>query len=476
MSNLYSKFESLLYCLAVTLLVFIPLYPKFPLLNVPGTFVAIRLEDLLIAITMVTWFSYILVTSQLRELLRDKLIRAMLLFWGIGLLSLFSSVFLTQTITPHLGVLHYLRRVELMMLLPIGYYAVTKRQQLRSAMLILTPVVLLINLYALGQKYLSWPVISTTNSEFSKGLILYLTPDARVNSTFAGHYDLAIFLVMTLVVCSAVIFAVKSYWKIYLLVISALSFLVLILTAARLSFIAVIVGIPLALWLVGKKLFILIIFFAAVAALIYPSQLRDRFVSTFTVNIFDQGERYGGRSETQTVRNRLNIPTLPYKIATPASEIGRLTAGSADLASDLAPGEPVDTTELGVYRSFTIRLNYEWPRAIRAFIKNPLLGTGYSSLGLATDNDYLRSIGEVGILGTLGFALVIVEVLKRLRKGLHSKDKFSRFLVAGVTSMVVAFLINGIFLDVFEASKVASMFWLVVGMSLAANKFENETT
>src|SRR3990167_10675400 len=48
-------------------------------------------------------------------------------------------------------------------------------------------------------------------------------------------------------------------------------------------------------------------------------------------------------------------------------------------------------------RSFNIRLKAEWPRAIRAFLKNPVLGTGYSSVGLAVDNDYLRSLAESGI-------------------------------------------------------------------------------
>src|SRR5205814_2283829 len=45
-------------------------------------------------------------------------------------------------------------------------------------------------------------------------------------------------------------------------------------------------------------------------------------------------------------------------------------------------------------RSTSIRLNVEWPRAVRALTKNPLLGTGYSSITLATDNDYLRALGE----------------------------------------------------------------------------------
>ena len=58
-------------------------------------------------------------------------------------------------------------------------------------------------------------------------------------------------------------------------------------------------------------------------------------------------------------------------------------------------------------------MNVEWPRAIRALKKNPLLGTGYSSITLATDNDYLRLLGETGVLGFLAFLLIGVRLIKR---------------------------------------------------------------
>ena len=53
--------------------------------------------------------------------------------------------------------------------------------------------------YGFGQKYLYWPAFSTMNREFSKGWVLYLTEHARVLSTFGGHYDLAAFIMMVLI-------------------------------------------------------------------------------------------------------------------------------------------------------------------------------------------------------------------------------------------------------------------------------------
>lgn len=466
-------FEKVLFWLILILLVFIPLYPKFPLFNVKGTFVAIRIEDLLIALAIFIWIFYILISNNLKNFLRDKVTQALLLFFFIGALSLFSAIFLTKTVVPHLGGLHYLRRLEFMMLLPLVYWTIKTKKQLVISLVVISAVVFVVNLYALGQEYLNWPVISTTNSEFSKGLILYLTEGARVNSTFAGHYDLAVFLVMVIALTTALLFSSKRIVFIgWSLIIGGLSFFVLVLTAARQSFIAAILAVVISLILTGKKILILALIIVVASAFFYPSQLKDRFISTLTINILKGGQRYLPQTEEQALRHRLNIPTLPVKIASTSAEEESLDATSSGTASDITPGEPIDATQLGVYRSFEIRFNLEWPRAIRAFYKNPFLGTGYSSLGIATDNDLLRSLGEVGLLGTLSFGLVFVEIIKKSWKVFRSESKFLRYFSAGVLSMIMAFLLNSLFIDVFEASKVASFFWIIVGINLAATKFK----
>jgi hypothetical protein len=331
-----------------------------------------------------------------------------------------------------------------------------------------------VNVYALGQEFLDWPVVSTGNSEFSKGQILRLTPDARVNSTFAGHYDLAVFLVLIITIATALIFSLKKVlFNLWLAILSGLSFFVLVMTAARLSFVAMAVGVGISLLLTRKKIFILLMGLFMVGALIYPSQLRDRFVSTITINLQKNGERYTAEDKEQKLRSKLNIPTLMVNTSSQSAQ-PKFESTSSGIASDITPGEPTDPTQLGVYRSFAIRLDQEWPRAIRAFIKNPFLGSGYSSLGLATDNDFLRSLGEVGLLVTIAFVLIFVEVIKRLQKAYRVKDLFLKYFSAGVLAVVIAFIVNGIFIDVFEASKIAAIFWIILGMGLAIRNFSNE--
>lgn len=475
MQRLSLKFNNLLFWILIFLLAFIPLYPKFPLFRFEETFVAVRIEDLLIGLAITTWLGYLMLTRKISAIIRDKLTLCLLLFFFIGGLSLFSALFLTHTINIKVGLLHYFRRWEFMILLLFASSIIQSKKQIKIALVTLFVVTLLVNIYALGEQYLGWPLVSTTNSEFSKGLILYLTPGARVNSTFAGHYDLAIFLVMSLILATTCFFLVKKFLlKIALIAVSSLSAFVLVLTAARLSFVAAVLGVGAALLLLKKRMLILVLIMLTLAALIYPSQLRDRFISTLTINVFQSGDRYENNTDT-TGRARLNIPTLPIGIiATKSAESSSSASESAEIASDIAPGEPVDTTQLGVYRSFGIRTNLEWPRAIRAFEKNPLLGTGYSSLGLATDNDFLRSLGEVGFLGTAAFILIFVEIIKRVWRNYQSVDKFTKYFAAGTLAVIFAMFTNSLFIDVFEASKIAEIFWLVLGINLAMNKFSKD--
>lgn len=471
MQKFLSVFEKGLFWLLIFLISFIILFPKLPLYSVSGTFVAVRIEDLVVAVSLGVWSLYLILSGKIREFFKDRLYQAMALFFLIGALSVFSAVFVTHTALPHLSVLHLLRRVELILLLPLAYTAIKTKKQIIISLMVLSGVLFTVNLYALGQEYLDWPLFSTTNSEFAKGTVLRLTPGARVNSSFAGHYDLAIFLMMSLVMISALIFLAKGWLlKTWLGFLASLSFMVLVMTAARQSFAAVLVGAILSLILTGKKVVVLLILVLAVAALAYPSQLRDRFFSTITVNLLGGGARYVNTDKE--IGDQLNISTLPLGQQSSASAESTSSATpSAKVASDIAPGEPIDTTQLGVYRSFEIRFKVEWPRAIRAFIKNPVLGTGYSSLGLATDNDVLRSLGEVGILGTLAFVLFLIEVFKRIRKEYILGDRFVRFYSAGTLSVIVAFSLNGLFIDVFEASKIAAVFWILLGIALAQRKF-----
>ncbi len=460
--------EKYYFYLLLALVVFIPLYPKLPLFGVGGTYVAVRVEDFFIFLTGILWF--ILHFNDLGRYLKQPIYRAFLLFWSIGLLSLISAFTITYFVTPHLGILHWLRRVEYMSLFIFAATTIKSEAQVKIILKVFLTATIFIIFYGFGQQWLNFPVISTTNREFSKGLILFLSPEARVNSTFAGHYDLAAYLTVVLVILSSLFFLYKSIKsKILIAVVGFLSFALLGMTAARASFAAVLAAIALGFWLNQKKLLIIVLFVLAVGTVAVIPELRHRLVATLTVNLL------GGGGPKYTVDDSMVLD--PAKRLTEEERIKVLeqvvSTGGFDMenistvASDIVPGEPINSTELGVYRSFGIRLDVEWPRALRAFYKNPFLGTGYSSLSIATDNDILRSLGEVGLLGTLALFLIFWILFKSFWKFLRKSHGFERFYMVGIICSIFALLLTSLFIDLFEASKIATLMWFFLGVTWA---------
>jgi len=462
MEKLSLKFSQYLYWGVLGLFVFIPLYPKFPLFNIPGTYVAIRLEDFLITLVILWWF--ITIIPKLKFFLDKKITQAILVFWGIGALSLYSGLTVTHSLSPGLGMLHFARRVEFMSLFFVSLAAFKNFKQVKLWLSVMFLVTTIVTLYGFGQQLLRFPVVSTTNREFSKGLILYLTPDARVNSTFAGHYDLAVYLAFFMIVAASFFIHHRSIFKRAIIVtVSVLSFILLAMTAARVSFFAFLLGIVALLVLVKQKKLILVLILVSLLAFAVSPDLRHRTVATITVNLL------GGGGAKYTPPPQKKIPTSYFSIqnAAPGS------ATPSGVPVDVVPGEPLNSTELGVFRSYGIRLDVEWPRAVRAFFKNPFLGTGYSSITIATDNDYLRALGETGLLGTLSLGLIFTIIIRRLWKFLKTAAKDQNYyLVVGVFCGLIALALNAFFIDVLESSKVAELLWLTLGVTYSAVKMK----
>lgn len=456
----------------VFLVVFIPLYPKFPFANIPGTYVAIRLEDLILSGTLLVWLASNV--GKLKTYLKITIYQAILLFWVIGGLSLLSAIWVTQSVQPHLGLLHWIRRMEYMSLFIVAATSIESVKQVKILVWAFLATTVLVVLYGFGQIWFDFPVISTTNKEFSKGLILYLTKGARVSSTFAGHYDLAIFLSMSLMVIAGLFFYQKGLFrKLGFLVMGAGSFVLLGLTAARVSFVATFLGLAAVFWLNKKRWLLAGLVVVCLVVLAVIPDLRHRLVATVTVNLMGGGgAKYNPPVGTTTVYTP--IKTIPESSrAAFLKKIKESTSSASEsgaIAYDTAPGEPINTTELGVYRSFGIRTNVEWPRALKAFYKNLLLGTGYSSITLATDNDILRSLGEVGILGTLALGLVFLIMIKEMADFRKRSTGFENLLILGLLGSIFVFFATALFIDVLEASKIAETFWLMLGVSWAVMK------
>lgn len=499
MPKLLSWFNERFFFLGIfILLIFIPLYPKFPLLTVPNTYVAIRFEDFFVLLLA---FLFILKTLlQKTNLFKDRLNRLILIYFLVGGLSALSAIFITKNVFPNLVLLHWARRIEYMSLFFIAAHSVRNRRDVKDCLLAIFLTTVGVSLYGIGQKFLGFPVISTMNEEFSKGLILNLTEWARVNSTFAGHYDLATYLVLVLSITIVGIVGFKNiFFKIITFIFGVLAFYTLTLTASQVSYAAYLISMILVLVISKKYLWIAPLLTLSVIGLFASRDLNQRYMATMKIQrqmLNEKYIQYQKEWENRFREKQMPTPTptptptpIPPPIAVTTDtkapvEVKKIIPTPTSTPSE-APKEKryivyneenseetVDIAEVTADRSIKIRLNVEWPRSLRAFFKNPLLGTGYSSITLATDNDYLRSLGETGILGFTALLLIFTEICRRfivfLRK---NQPLWEKTVVIGIFGAVIGLLINASFIDVLESSKVAFIFWIFIGIMIGIENY-----
>jgi len=444
----------------IGLLLFIPIYPKFPLFNVAGTYVAIRVEDFVVAFVLLLWLIHQIKLGF--PSLKDRVGKFIMLYWLVGGLSLLSAILITKNISPSLAFFHFLRRIEYMSLFFVALASIRLVKNLKTygGVLFLSTIGVII--YGLGQKFASWPVISTMNAEFSKGMLLSLSEWARINSTFAGHYDLAAFMVLVLALVVGFFFGLKNkILKAVLFVIGLASLYILVLTASRVSFVAYLLSIIFVMVSLRKYWWLIPVLALSMGMMLLSDEITQRYALTFNIDLSALSSRLSRKQPKIAV-----IPVVEEKKAVEKEIIKpKVTPTPIPVIEEVEEEEEwMPTTELAVQYSSGIRFDVEWPRSVRAFNKNPFLGTGYSSVTLATDNDYLRLLAETGAMGFVAFFLIFLEISRRVLVFLRkAKPSLERALVAGLAGGVLGLLANAVFIDVFESSKVAFIFWILMG-------------
>lgn len=432
MQKIKINFESVYKYLITAILIVVPLFPKFPSIRIPGTYVAVRLEDFLLLFALSIFAIPLL--KNLKEIIKNNVSRSILLFLAIGLVSLMSGIFLTQSVELKIGLLHWVRRIEYLSLFFIGFVYIRRIKDSNYFFEYIIKILLLINvivfIYGMGQKYFEFPIIVTQNEEYSKGVALRWVPGAHINSTFAGHYDLASFMVLIMPTFITAFFVFRDKVSKIILGLSTLfGFWLMSVAVSRISIVAFILAVSVSLFLVKKYKEIILV--GVISVLIFGTapDLQVRYKRIFDV-----------------VKQKISSVVVVY-----AQEGGNVNED----------------------RSTSIRLNVEWPRAIRAFNKNPMLGTGYSSITLATDNDYLRALGETGSLGLLSFLLIFIYLYKHLKSYVFDNSTKSIF-IAGYIGSTIGIIMTAIFIDIFEASKFAIIYWMFTGFVVGSvkNKYE----
>lgn len=464
---------------------FIPLWPKLPIKTVDYTYIAFRYDDVFVAL-----FTLVFVIQLLRKKvkLNKNLIIPFVVFWLMVFISCLWNTYVSKTIViPHLGFLNSLRRIEYMIVFFIASSIIKNKKDFFQMLSFFLTSVSLVVLYGFGQKFLNFPAVQTMNPEYSKGYLLYLTPEARLSSTFAGHYDLASYLVFAIPMMLAFYFSKKKQSLLFLFIGALIT---LLYTSSRISFIAYFFATFAFLFFLRKFKFSIFVLLLTASLMFATGELTKRFLQTFQVRRILVNEQTGAVYIGQVISTK-NLPSGSFYIklnnqlpsAAPPVDLdlikkqylgekikeallsGRTLTTQEEqqiIATISANLKPVNTVISDI--SFATRLQIEWPRAIKALIRNPLLGTGPSSITEATDNDFLRWLGETGLMGTISFLNILFMIVFVIWKKIAKSSMEDRLIGLGFIFGLVALLVNATYIDVFEASKVAYTFWTIAGL------------
>lgn len=503
MSQIKKLNPGFFFVLVAFLVVFIPLYPKVPLFAPLASYIVrVRLEDVLVLLAVIVG----LVLWLRQRLPVPRLASRLVAFYALaGGLSLLSGVFLVQTIPliqDHLlkSLLHWLRYMEYFALLFLVYAVVKSKARIRLFVWVLVATSLLVNVYGIGQRYWQWPVYSTMNLEYADGVPLVLQSlAARVQSTFGGHYDYGAYLVILTPLSLALLYASKDRRaQIFLGLVYGLNLWGLMASASRSGVAGAVLGIGLTailmsfsgkidrgfLWLATKRVMVVAGFFIVMVVL-FGQNLTALFQHTLK-GILPDHPAVSWLISDQVLVDQYASPR-PREEVPPDVYLDQPEEYEKTVLDENGQPRVVLETRAREYSqcarerglSLCIRLEALWPQALAGFQRNPLLGSGYGTLNKtnkfdfteadSTDNNYLRILGETGVLGLVSyFGLVLYVVVVGVRLVfVYRQSIYARVVAIGFLAGTVGLLVNAVYIDVFASSKVAFVYWALAGLVLA---------
>lgn len=501
-SKLLFQQKNPLFFYVAFLLLFIPLYPKLPLFSPLADYIVrVRLEDVLVGLGILGAFA---LWIRGRFTLPQPVTKLVGLYVLAGLLSIFSGLFLIQTIPwiqTHIlkSGLHWLRYLEYFSLMFLVYVVVRTRLDLQKLVWVMVGASLLVNLYGIGQKHAAWPVYSTMNLEYASGVPLVLQSSAtRVQSTFGGHYDYAAYLVLLTPLSLALFFSLKQFkLRMFVSLIVLLNFWGLMVSASRSGVAGVVLGLGLVclamsfsgkldrdFWLLSVRRLVTTFSILVVMLLGFGQNLTALFSDAlkpivpedsplaFMVYQEVEAEQYAAPQP------RDQIP--PDVVLDQPEEVETVVIDESGQPRVVVESRARQYSECAKERglSLCIRTEALWPQATAGFQRNPILGSGYGTLNKAniydfteadsTDNNYLRILGETGLFGFVSyFAILGYLVFMAGSLWWRNQDDWSRVIGVGFVAGLFGLLVNAVLIDVFAASKVAFTLWALAGLVIS---------
>lgn len=397
--------------LFVTLL----LFPKVNLIGVTGSNTGIRCDDFLILSFFLLSIGDIIVSLKRSSNLTT--LHTIMVIWVVmGLFSTLIGMVSGTVSSPIIGILTSLRKYEYFVAFFIGYFYFLNYSQKDFIKTVKVSSVILLVICLLQYVRVIGGFIGGT----------YQDEVGFPIGVFNGAYEYACFMCLMFAVMFYDAFKRSSLSFLYCLIILAQ----IVLSQSRSGLLLSVAVILLMSFAYSKIVFVSLIVMGSMAIFIIAN-VTTAFERFLTIDILQMVNTMFERFEAGDYYSALKeLPTesmFPY------------------VTSDL---------------SFYVRTT-KWGAALNGFSMNPLFGYGPGQLSVL-DGSYIKILCEGGIVSFIIFLFMIYELSRNYT---ISKTPVLKW-------MLFAIICFGLFIDIFDSSKIMECMWMVTGLSFAVQKQE----
>ena len=424
------KYANIFYILTLIVIIF---FPKINIVNVPGTYIGIRIEDFLVL--SFTIYYMVKTKCRLTQLQNEEMKKVILLFFVyicVCLLSTISGV-INENIELAFGFLYLLRKIEYFIFIFIGFEFFKSEDNQKILFKILDISIITHFVIALLQNY--GMIGGVINGEYVS------TASSRTFSTFNGPYEFSTYMTLLLpfyivkalrcvkdrnelvkslirIVCITFgVFMSQSRTAIILLIALLIITPIIELRKSIFNFIK----------LNKFKSFMIVVLLITLITMILAFLPKiDRFKSL-------------------EITSMLNTLEVSWE--------------NKDFERYKEGGFYVISTS-NVDDSFAIRIN-KWMALIDGTLQHPIFGLGLSVTREACDGNYIRILAESGVMGVICWIALIVVIFKSTLKSQNDINIIAKY-------GLVVLLLTAVFIDVFEASKIMMFYWFIFGCLYAS--------
>ena len=406
----------------------LPLYPKIALVGISGTYIPLRLDDLIIAFAGAVWIVALIVNRRLPSAPRE-LTAAVTLWLGVTLIALLSGAFVLDSIGLVQGAAFWAKPIEYL-LLGLMAYDLVRNGWLPVRFIIATILAsaAIVTGYGVAEHY---------------GLVPHLPgevpPPGGTTSTLGDFHELASYLGLIVILAVCVFHGAASRpARLALVILGGAAIFVLFTTGTRSEYIALfVVLLGLLVWRPARAP-------AALAALAMPLLFISPIVGYLVA-----------------------VPAAPVVKPGPVSSPG-LVAPPAVVPSGPFYNVAIRFADESLGYSLGERFLHKWPQMVQQTMRSPIIGLGPSAATEAADGYYVRVFVESGILGVVVFIGLVLTILRSSIRAARRAAGLARSLAAASIAATVFVALVSVLIDTWVASRVMELFWPLVGVSLAA--------